>query len=71
MVRARGRLAPTDVERLSGLSVDRVDGEGDLIITTLRGLLEDQSALLGALSALHAWQIPLISVHVARNGGDT
>jgi hypothetical protein len=61
-IRVSGRLTAQDSERLGGLALEyssTADGEP---ITTLRGRLPDQAALLGVLNALYSWQVPVLSV---------
>ena len=62
VIRVRGRLGANDIERLAGVSVETVEEEAGVPITTLRGRLADQAALLGVLNALYAWQMPVLSV---------
>lgn len=70
-VSVRGRLTPRDVERLGGLVVTSVSGDDESVTTVLRGRLADQSALMGVMNALHAWQIPVLGVErVSGRGAD-
>jgi hypothetical protein len=70
VIRVRARLTPNDIDRLGSLVVVRVEHTDGCPISTLRGRLVDQSQLIGALNALHAWQMPVLAVSVV-NGEET
>ena len=66
-IRVHGRIGSGDLDRLGGVSIEAVEEETGVPITTLRGRLPDQAALIGVLNALYAWQMPVLSVTAAEN----
>ena len=63
VIRVRGRLPPADSDRLGNIAIDAVESEDGVTVTTLKGQVEDQAALLGVLNAVYSWQLPVVSVH--------
>jgi hypothetical protein len=63
VIRVRGRLTPADSDRLGDIAIDAVENEDGITVTTLKGQVEDQAALLGVLNAVYSWQLPVVSVH--------
>lgn len=59
-----GFLNEDTVDRLGGLTIDsqEEDLESGKSITTLKGELKDQAALLGALTTLYNLRLPLLSI---------
>jgi hypothetical protein len=58
----QGKLDMSWSERLSGLSVSTTGGKDLTPLTTLRGRLVDQSALLGVLNTLHDLNYAVLQV---------
>lgn len=52
-------------ERLSGLTITKIDEENN--ITTLEGELKDQAALAGVLNTFYEYHFPIISVDLSKN----
>jgi hypothetical protein len=61
-IRVSSRLDPDWSERLQGMEVSVVEGEGHGTVTELSGLLPDQAALMGVLDHLYNFGIPLLRV---------
>ncbi len=59
-----GFLNQDTVDRLGGLTIEKQeeDLESGKSITTLKGELKDQAALLGALNTLYNMRLPLLSI---------
>ena len=62
LIRVRGHLEPGDARRLRGMSIENTVRESGNPVASLCGELPDQAALVGVLSVLHEYQLPLISV---------
>jgi hypothetical protein len=66
-----GDLAPSWSDRLEGMSIGVVAGNGSIPVTSLVGELSDQNALAGVLITLVELHLPLISVQrLAGNVGN-
>lgn len=61
-IRVRGELAPSAANSLCGLTIRSEQKANGATTTTLEGVLEDQAALAGVLSALYESRLPVISV---------
>ena len=67
-IRVAGRLDKSWADRLGGLAIDCVEkDENDQSITTLKGCLPDQAALLGVLNTLYNLNYPLLFVRYLRS----
>lgn len=68
-----GFLNEDTVDRLGGLTIDsqEEDLESGKSITTLKGELKDQAALLGALTTLYNLRLPLLSIEFMGASGIT
>ena len=65
----RGDLAESWSNRLQGMEITRQAQEDSSVITTLKGQLIDQAALMGVLVALNNMRLPLISVEYLGTAG--
>ena len=68
-----GFLNQDTVDRLGGLTIENQaeDLESGKSITTLKGELKDQAALLGALNTLYNMRLPLLSIEFLGVSGKT
>ena len=67
-IRVKGYLADRWSDRLAGMDLTRSDPEGEEAVTTRRGWLADQGALIGVLNALYDLHLPLLSVECLTAG---
>jgi hypothetical protein len=65
-ISVQGRINPTWSDRLEGMTIDLIKGEGDSPVTTLAGELSDQAALFGVLNTLYNLHLPVLSVECLR-----
>jgi hypothetical protein len=63
-IRVQGRIDPDWGDRLAGMAICRVTGQGQPPVTTLEGELTDQAALLGVLTMLYELHLPLLQVEL-------
>jgi hypothetical protein len=61
-VRVRGSVHPRWQEWFDGLRIQNETGDGDEMLCTLTGTVQDQAALLGILQRLCHLGLPLIDV---------
>ena len=61
-IQVQGILDPSWGGRLGGLEITSTKVEGTTPLTTLRGDLHDQAALMGVLNTLYDLRLPLLSV---------
>jgi len=67
-ITVQGLLDISWSQRMSGMTITVTGGKGLTPITTLRGDLVDQSALLGVLNTLHDLQHDLLQVeHISQS----
>jgi len=68
-ITAVGRLDKSSSDRLGGLEIvcTKAEGSDEPAVTTLKGVLIDQAALLGVLNTLYNWHYPLLSVECFGN----
>ena len=67
-IRVRGHLDAGAARRLRDLSVENTVDERGAPVAVLRGELPDQAALIGALNALNADHLPLLSAEFLAPG---
>jgi hypothetical protein len=60
-IRIQGRIGPSWVGRLAGMSATESTGPGGEVVTTLVGRLADQAALSGILNTLYGLHLPVLS----------
>lgn len=63
-IMAVGDLSDKFSDRLSGMQITVDRTKGDSPITSLVGQINDQSALMGVLNALHDYHLTILSVSV-------
>ena len=73
-IHIQGKLDSSWSGRLAGMSIRTTGGKNNKALTTLRGELIDQSALLGVLNTLHdlgytLFQVKYIAQSANTNGG--
>jgi hypothetical protein len=61
-IRVMGKIKPNWSDRLEGMSITLSHGRGRGCITTLKGVLQGQSALFGVLRTLYDERLTLLSV---------
>ena len=68
-----GVLNEDTVDRLGGLTIENQEEDPDSgkSITTMKGELKDQAALLGALTTLYNMRLPLLSIEFMGVSGIT
>ena len=61
-ITVQGKIDPTSVELMGGMTVCRTALEASHTVTTLEGELCDQAALAGVLNTLYELHLPVLSV---------
>jgi hypothetical protein len=61
-IRVQGKINPDWADRLSGMTIGLITEEARPPITTLKGELDDQAALVGVLNTLYELHLPILSV---------
>lgn len=62
IIKVQGKLDTSWSESLSGLIIETKDCGENTYVTTLRGVLKDQSALSGVMNFLYDMHLSVISV---------
>lgn len=64
----KGRLDPSDSDRLGGMSITTKEGTGERgLISVLAGRLMDQSQLVGILNTLYGIHLTILGVEALSN----
>ena len=58
----QGALSETSRRRLAGMTIERTQGDGATLRTTLVGHVRDQAELRGVLDTLYGLHLPVIAV---------
>lgn len=61
-IRARGRIAQTWADSFDYMTITSILAPDNSIVTTLQGIVRDQSALVGIINNLHDLQLQLLQV---------
>jgi hypothetical protein len=61
-IRVQGFIDESWSERMSGMEITTHDGNDNVQVTTLDGLMRDQAELAGVLNTLYEMHLPLLSV---------
>ena len=61
-ISVQGRIDPDWSDRLSGMTIGLIREEACPPVTTLKGELSDQAALVGVLNTLYELHLPVLSV---------
>ena len=69
-IEVHGQIQPNDARRLRGMSIENSAPDAGYPVSRLTGELPDQAALIGVLSVLHEYQLPLVSVTCLESGTD-
>jgi hypothetical protein len=58
----RGRITPNWSDRFDGMKITTTATADGLVVTTLVGVLADQSALVGVINSLHDLRLAMLCV---------
>jgi hypothetical protein len=61
-IRVQGAVGESWCDYYAGLTIEIDDAAGQQPVTTLTGQLQDQAALIGALTRLYDMHLPILSV---------
>jgi hypothetical protein len=61
-IRVQGAVGESWCDYYAGLTIEINDEAGQQPVTTLTGQLQDQAALIGALTRLYDMRLPILSV---------
>ena len=61
-ISVQGMIDPDWSDRLSGMTIGLIREEAPPPVTTLKGELSDQAALVGVLNTLYELHLPILSV---------